>query len=175
MHALIVGARGIGKSTLIRRVLQELGRPLFGFETKKEDALADEENGSPVYIYEAGSVHQQRADNLVGYCKNRHSATNIGAFDRYARNLTAPVPEGCVIELDEIGFMEAKSEAFCNAVMSLLDGKTPVIAAVKDKDVPFLETVRSHPNARCFYITAENRDALYYDVLEFVKAQLEEA
>ena len=50
MHALIVGERGIGKSTLIRRVLKELNRPLFGFETKKEDALADEVKGSPVYI-----------------------------------------------------------------------------------------------------------------------------
>ena len=40
MHALIIGAPGVGKSTLIRRVLAELNRPVFGFLTKKEDALA---------------------------------------------------------------------------------------------------------------------------------------
>ena len=39
MHALIVGDRGVGKSTLIRRVLAELNRPLFGYETKKEEQL----------------------------------------------------------------------------------------------------------------------------------------
>ena len=41
MHALIVGDRGVGKSTLIRRVLAELNRPLFGYETKKEEQLED--------------------------------------------------------------------------------------------------------------------------------------
>lgn len=173
MHALIVGARRVGKSTLIGRVLQELNRPLFGFETKKEDALADEINGSPIYIYEAGKEHLRTEENLVGYCLNRHSAPLIDGFDRYAAKLRAPVPEGCIVKMDEIGFMESKSEAFCKAVMTLLDGSTPVLAAVKDKDVPFLEVVRAHPNARCFYITPENRDTLCFEVLEFMKAQID--
>lgn len=173
MHALIVGSRGIGKSTLIRRVLKELNRPLFGFETKKEDALADEVKGSPVYIYDAGTEHLQREDNLIGYCNQQHSAAMKAAFDRYAPKLRETVPDGCVVELDEIGFMEAKSEAFCDAILSLLDGNAPVIAAVKDKDIPFLQTVRAHPNAVCFYITPENRDALYCEVLAFMKAQTE--
>ena len=50
MHALIVGDRGVGKSTLIRRVLQELNRQVFGFETKKEEALEDSLRGCPIYI-----------------------------------------------------------------------------------------------------------------------------
>ena len=41
MHALIVGDRGVGKSTMIRRVLEALDRPVFGFETKKEQHLED--------------------------------------------------------------------------------------------------------------------------------------
>jgi len=175
VHALIVGTRGVGKSTLIRRVLQELNRPLFGFETKKETALADERLGSPVYIYDAGKAHCQTAENLVGYCKNRQATTIASAFDRYAQKLLRPIPTGHVIELDEIGFMEAKSEAFCQAVFSLLDGDVPVLAAVKDKDVSFLHTVRSHPKARCFHITEDNRDALFYEVLDFMKAQYEKS
>lgn len=174
MHALIIGARGVGKSTLIRRVLQELNRPLFGFETKKETALADERSGSPVYIYEAGKEHLQTGDNLVGYCLNRRSTPIPSGFDRYAPKLLTPIADGCIVEMDEIGFMESKSEAFCRAVMTLLDGNAPVIAAVKDKDIPFLEAVRAHPNARCFHITPENRDALYFEVLEFMKAQTQE-
>ena len=69
---------------------------------------------------------------------------------------------------------EAKSEAFCQAVLYLLDGKNPVIAAVKSKDIAFLNAVRAHPNVRCFFITSENRDALYEEVLEFMRLQLEE-
>ena len=79
-----------------------------------------------------------------------------------------------MVELDEIGFLEAKSEAFCQAVLHLLSGDRPVIAAVKNREHPFLDAVRNHPNARCFYITAENRDTLYEEVLAFLKLQLEE-
>ena len=174
MHALIVGDRGVGKSTLIRRVLQELNRPVFGFETKKEEQLEDPIRGCPIYIYDAGTPHCRTQENLIGYHKERDIPAITAAFDRYASKLLVAVPEDAVVELDEIGFLEAKSDAFCQAVLHLLEGKNPVIAAVKNQEHPFLEAVRSHPNARCFYINAENRDTLYEEVLAFMKQQLEE-
>ena len=174
MHALIVGDRGVGKSTLIRRVLKELNRPVFGFETKKEEQLEDPLRGCPIYIYDAGKSHIRTPNNLIGYHKEQDIPAITAAFDRYAPRLLEAVPEDAVVELDEIGFLEAKSDAFCQAVLHLLEGKNPVIAAVKNREHPFLDTVRNHPNARCFYITAENRDALYEEVLAFMKQQLEE-
>ena len=174
MHALLVGDRGVGKSTLIRRVLKELNRPVFGFETKKEEALEDESRGCPIYIYDAGKPHCQAPENLIGYHREQDIPSITAAFDRYAPKLMKSVPDKAVVELDEIGFLEAKSEAFCRAVLHLLEGDHPVIAAVKNREHPFLETVRSHPNARCFIITEENRDTLFEEVLEFMKCQLEE-
>ena len=174
MHALIVGDRGVGKSTLIYRVLKELNRPVFGFETKKEEQLEDPIRGCPIYIYDAGKPHIREPENLIGYHKERDIPAITAAFDRYASKLLVAVPEDAVVELDEIGFLEAKSDAFCQAVLHLLDGRNPVIAAVKNREHPFLDAVRNQPNARCFYITAENRDTLYEEVLAFMKQQLEE-
>ena len=174
MHALIVGDRGVGKSTLIRRVLKELNRPVFGFETKKEEQLEDPIRGCPIYIYDAGKAHFQTLENLIGYHKERDIPAITAAFDRYSPRLMGPGAKNAVVELDEIGFLEAKSDAFCQAVLHLLEGKNPVIAAVKNREHPFLDAVRNHPNARCFYITAENRNALYEEVLAFLKQQLEE-
>lgn len=173
MHALIVGDRGVGKSTLIHRVLKELNRPVFGFETKKEEQLEDSIRGCPIYIYDAGHPHYRTEENLIGYHREANSAAITAVFDRYAPKLMVHVPENAVVELDELGFLEARSEAFCKAVMQLLDGNRPVIAAVKNKDIPFLKAIREHPNARCFHITPENREALYEEVLEFMKLQLE--
>lgn len=161
-HALIVGARGVGKSTLIRRVLTELSRPVVGFETVREP-------DGRVYIHECGKPRLLSEENLVGFCLNQHPESYREAFDRFAPRLQTPAPEGGITLMDEIGFMESCSEAFCKAVLSRLDGNPPVIAAVKDKDTPFLNLVREHKNCKCFHLTEENRDSLAQEVLAFLR------
>ncbi|MGL6197375.1 MAG: nucleoside-triphosphatase [Lachnospiraceae bacterium] len=171
MHTLIVGARGVGKSTLIRRVLEKIDRPVFGFETRKEEHLADEKQGSPIYIYEAGKPHILTDENLVGYSRNKQPETNKKSFDRFTQKLLAQKAKSGMIVMDELGFMESASEIFCAAVMSLLDGDVPVIAAVKDMDTPFLKAVRSHPNCQCFYINLGNREALCSELVDFLEGR----
>lgn len=175
MHCLIVGPRGVGKSTLIRRVLAELGRPVCGFETKKEDSLADAALGSPVHLYPVGEPKVPRADNRICHCPGHDPRLARAAFDRYAPRLLAPAPPGGVMLMDELGFLESRSDAFCQAVLRRLEGDVPVIAAVKDLDIPFLTRLRSHPNCRCFFITPENRDGLFGEVLEFMEQQVRRA
>ena len=170
-HALIVGAQGVGKSTLIKKVLRELALPVSGYETKKEDSLADPGFGMPVYIYPAGQEHMQSPDRLLGYRGGLTPVTFLEAFDRFADRLNSETDSGIVV-LDEIGFMESGAESFCAAIMKKLDGNVPVIAAVKNVDTPFLISVREHPKCRCFHIDEENRDALYPQVLAYLKERL---
>ena len=150
MHTLIVGERHAGKSTLVRRVIAAAGRPVYGFETVKEDAFETGEHGSPIYIYPAGGARTRSEENLVGYCRDRKPTTIPETFDRWAEHLSSP-PAGSIVLLDELGFMESASPRFCDAVLRLLDGDIPVVAAVKHNSTPFLDRVRQHPNCRCFY------------------------
>ena len=170
IHSFIVAAPGTGKSTLIQRVLEVLDRPVFGYVTRKEKDEWDEVLGHPIYIYPAGQPQLRSENNLVGYCKDRQPTVYGEAFNRFAPCLWEPVPQGAVILMDEIGFMEASSEAFCSGIFHLLEGNIPVIAAVKDKDTEFLKKIRSHPKARCFYLTPENRDTLPAQVIDFMTA-----
>ena len=62
MHALIVGEPGVGKSALIRQVLEELDVPVPSYETRKADALADG-LGSPIYIYDEEEPRSRTEDN----------------------------------------------------------------------------------------------------------------
>lgn len=168
-HVLIVGPRQVGKTTVINHILSGMNRPVCGFRTKKEAASAP---GLPesVYIYEAGSPETQSEDNRVGICFPSGGFQSFPQiFDRFAPRLLTPVPSNAVIVFDEIGFMEVGAEAFCDAILSRLDGDIPVIAAVKNKPgIAFLDKVRQHPNCRIFYISEENRDALAEDILEYL-------
>ena len=165
MNVLIVGARGAGKTTLIRRVLESLDRPVWGFETEKE--------GDQVQIYDAGAEHVPTEENLVGLCGETCGIPVKEGFDRYAPRILAPAKAGSVMIMDELGYLESSSELFCRAVLERLGGRDPVIAAVKDRDTDFLSSGRAHPGCRCFFITEENRDALYEGVLDFVKKQFQ--
>ena len=173
MHTMIVGGQGVGKSTLIRRVLEQLEVSLCGYRTRKEDDLADPELGSPIYLYEVGAPVKQTRENQVGYCKDQKPEVYPEVFDQFASKLQQMKHQDKeLILMDELGTMEARGKEFCPAVLGLLDEATPILAAVKDKYHPFLEQVRNHPNCQCFTITRENRDELVEEVAAFVRQQL---
>lgn len=149
-HVLLVGAVGSGKSSMIERLMKELNRPVAGYITKKEDGLYEEPYGSPIYIYTTGEAHVQTEQNLLGYCKNHCFKTIEGAFNRHVSEILKPVSGDHLIVFDEIGFMESQESAFCEAILERLDGDIPVLAAVKDKDNPFLRRIKAHPQCVCF-------------------------
>jgi nucleoside-triphosphatase THEP1 len=74
--------------------------------------------------------------------------------------------------MDELGVMESDARAFCAAVLECLDGESLVIASVRNKKSSFLDAVRTHPKARCFFITPENADSLFLEVKAFMDEQL---
>ena len=170
MHILIVGRIGVGKSTLIRRILEDVPLPIHGFLTQKE-APSHAGGAEPVYIHRVSGERTYTQDNLVGTCSNCHSTRFPVAFERAVPHLCG-IPAGSIVMMDELGVMESDAAGFCAAVLKCLDGDNLVIAAVRDKESPFLEAVRAHPKARCFLVTPENRDVLFHEVKAFMEAQL---
>ena len=154
-HLLICGERGVGKSTLIRRLLEHSTREVGGFVTKRLP-VADENGFFPIYLYPASQSEGERRNetaNLVGTCDSRSSIRH---------------PSGGIILMDELGFLENDAKVFQSAVLCALDGDTPVLAAVKPKDTPFLRAVRGHENAELVFIDEQNRDALLEKLLPHI-------
>ena len=171
-HILLTGARGAGKSTLIRRLCAEAELPVYGFVTKREEA--DETGFHPIYIHpawEEASMHRDTRENLVGTCNQKiHNVCPV-VFDALGVRYLAAARPGGLIVMDELGFMEAEAEAFKQAVLHALGGDIPVLAAVKNRrDIPFLNAVCSAPKAALYTVTPENREALFAELLPIVKA-----
>lgn len=161
-HILIIGRRGVGKSTLIRSLLQAVPVPVDGMITKKENPRRD--GFSPVYIHRYGEPRRYSPENCVGLCREGHIITYPEAFDRFSE--TMPFTSDSVIVFDELGFLESSASRFTAAVLRALDSAPLVIAAVRDKDTPFLNAVRSHPRAALYRIDECNRDELRETLLK---------
>lgn len=165
-HILICGKKQVGKSTLVNRVIESIGRPVYGFRTKASEP--DENGVRHVYMYPAQNVSPDDPDSMttenhIGDTCGKVLDVNTEVFDRLGVSLIREAKDDGVLIMDELGFMEENARAFCDAVLDALDSDIPVLATVKDtdKNCGFLEAVRNHPRAVLLMIDEENRDELF--------------
>ena len=174
-HIILCGDRGVGKSTLIQKLLEANTRPVYGFFTKR--LAADETGFHPIYIHPANTAERVHTEeNRIGTCDSKIHNVSIEVFDTLGTQYLREALPGGIIVMDELGFMESQAGAFVQAVFAALDGEIPIIAAVKSRyNVPFLNKVRAHPKGVVYDINPENRDALFDRLLTVVQAWNAEA
>lgn len=171
-HILITGERGIGKSTLVNRLLAHCTVPIYGYKTK--NVSGEDGHSIGVYIYPANSTsfvntEENCAASPIGKEKTGMDV-HLDVFNtlgvEYLKNAQ---PDGWIV-MDELGYLETKATEFRSAVLERLDGDVPVLAVVRlNKDTDFLNQVRRHPKAELYTVTEENRDSLY----EVLKSRME--
>lgn len=171
-HILICGERQVGKTTLIKRLLEHWDGPVCGFVTKMWPA--DERGFHPIYMFAPDDEAALRRDeNHIGNCSGKERTINISTFDNLGVELLKK--QSGLAVMDELGFFEVGSPEFCAGVFRHLDSEGHVLAAVKSNiDVDFLNKVRCHPKAELYEINSENRDELYEKLLPIIKRWNEE-
>lgn len=166
-HILITGAQGVGKSTLIRRILACYPTVTpRGFLTKKEEP--DETGLCHCYIHPASEkIWKFGPENQIGTCRERSGGANPIAFETVGLALLQDIPPKSLILMDELGFFESNAPLFQAQVIRCLDSlNSLVIAAVKDKPTDFLDRVLAHPNGRVFQLDENNRESVFTSILE---------
>lgn len=153
-NLILIGRGSRAKSSLIDALLT----PQYGFRTRKYPPAED--GWSPIYLHGFTELQTCSQDQLVGRCKNHHSQRIGGAFDRIGVPFLENIPAGAVVVLDELGFLEQDDLLFQQAVFRLLDGDYRVLVSMKDKDNPFLHSVKAHPKSQCVLFQAEQTAAL---------------
>ena len=162
MHIFIIGDVGVGKSTLIRRILEQVQGPIHGFRTLKINEAGSLDG--KVYIHPAQGPDEYRDDNTVGLVGEMGMQARPGAFEAQGIPLLRDIPPGAVVLMDELGYLESSASGFCDAVLQVLSGPYHVLAAVKPRKTLFLEQIRAYPDALKYTITPENRNQLFEQV-----------
>ncbi len=159
MKIMLCGDIDSGKSTLIRKLLEDMGKPPKGYITVRMPAV---DGVSKVYLYDIANPPERVEDAAVIITiENEVREKHPELLDTLGVQYLTDIPAGSVVVLDEIGSLESASPEFQKAVMRILSGDYTVLAAVKAANTDFLRRVRSHPDCELYIITPDNRDALY--------------
>lgn len=163
IHIFLTGDRRVGKSFLLQRVLLELDVSLSGFTTSWGEE--DEKGATPLILSNASGT--KKAVAAYRYTDDRPRKVFEEVFETFGVECLR-APEGLVI-MDELGRFEASTELFRTRVFEVLESDLPVFGVVRDMEIAFLDAVRNHPKTEVIRITEENREEMYYTVLEKIK------
>ena len=158
-HIVLWGQRGVGKSTLARRLLEDWTGPVRGFVTRSSPPDAD--GFRSIYLHAADDpTPMEQTCNRIGRTNRTEHTMWPEVFNGLGVELLRAEP-GSLILMDELGFLEQDAADFRRQVLRCLDGNIPVLAVIKHKThIPFLQEIRSHPRVQLYQVTEENRDEL---------------
>jgi nucleoside-triphosphatase len=166
LHLFITGEVGVGKSTLLEKLVSFAGGTSYGFVTEKVHG----EPNNRVYIHPYGAKEREYSEeNLEGLARPGWFETYAEVFTRRGKELLGNVPPGKLAVMDELGILESRAPEFCSQVLEFLDGPYTVLGVIKPKDTEFLTAVRSHPRVTVLTISKEDREETFKKGTELLK------
>ncbi len=168
-HVFLTGAKGVGKSTLLQKLLQEIPGTIGGFRTKRLNSF--QPPAYTVHLLPPVGPCCPTADNLLFHC----GQAEAGIATRFDRLGSAALSQSCnLLVMDELGPHEAEAEGFRAAILSKLDGNTPILGVLQQAESDFLREIQCHPKVRLFPVNQENRnDPLFFQqILSLLKPRM---
>jgi nucleoside-triphosphatase len=170
-NLLLTGRPGVGKTTLVRRVLEELNDvPATGFYT------VEIRTGSRRLGFRVVTLDGQEAILAHVEIRSKHHVSRYGvdvtAFERVALPSLTLEPPTPLLVIDEIGKMECYSHAFRETLVRALDADTPVLATVALRGDRFIEGLKARGDVQLVEITPANRDDLVKELADTLKGRL---
>jgi len=171
-NILITGRPGVGKTTLIKQILDELRIKPIGFYTE-EIREEGKRIGFRIKSLTPGLPKMEGILALVGlpgryrrgpYTINIRDMEEVGG-----RSLEEALRSSGLIVIDEIGSMELISPRFQAAVIACLDSPRPVLGVIKAESGPFVDRIKSRSDVEIIELTRERYNEVKSIVVEMLK------
>jgi len=168
---LLTGIPAIGKTTIIRKVIAELGDRAGGFYTEELTGPGGRKGFRMVTLTGETAILAHKDFRgpkvpLVG-----RYGVDVPALERVGvRALQRAVLQGQIVVIDEIGAMELYSAAFGQVVMSAIMGPSVVIGTITRDSYPEANIFKGLAQVAVWEVDRRNRDTLAEKVLAWLAA-----
>ena len=163
-NLLITGLPGIGKTTLIKKLSQELKHlHPAGFYTEeiREEGVRKG--------FELVSLNGKRGilshKDIKSPYRVGHYRVDIEGFKNFLDSLPFFNPLNRLIIIDEIGKMECLSDPFKNLLKKIFDSEKLVIATIALKGSGLIAEIKERQDIQLFEMTKHNKDSLLLEIL----------
>jgi nucleoside-triphosphatase len=169
VNILLTGMPGVGKTTVIRKLAEQLGRPARGFVT---DEIREGGRRRGFKLVTLDGREGILAHDTIRSAE-RVSRYGVSTADLEAIGIPAITPKTPdeIIVLDEIGKMECASEAFKAAAWAALDAPNLVLGTIARRGVGFIARVKERADVTLVEMTTRNRDQLVGQLLSMINPQ----
>ncbi len=156
-NIFLTGAPSSGKTTVIKKIIENLNHPAHGFYTEEERVdgkrvgfLMKTIDGKEGYL-----AHQDiKSDFYI-----RRYGVSIENIESIAAPSISPVGNNIII-LDEIGKMECFSLAFKQATTNAINASNIVIGTITFGGDDFIREIKEREDMEVNEVTENNRDLL---------------
>ena len=166
-NILLTGVPGVGKTTVIQKILSEISLRTGGFYTQ-ELRKGKIRIGFWIVTTDGESGILAHKDYKSEWKVGKYGV-DIEEMERVGVTaLEQALHERDLIIVDEIGKMELYSKQFQNVVLRCLDSRKIVLGTIQKSKTSFIEAIRSRDDVTVLEVTTKNRDALPREIIQML-------
>lgn len=167
-HIFLTGEKGIGKSTIWKKIFTETSIEHSGFVT---GPLEIEGVRKGAYIHALNSCAPEAPEDnnqIIGvriFSKKIVPITET--FETFGVEiLKKAIVSGNVVFMDELGRLERDAVHFKETVKECMDSGVQVLGTLQDTPSEFLEEIKNREDVEVYTVTEANRDILWKEILQ---------
>lgn len=166
-NILITGVPGSGKTTLVKRVIENYSGPAGGFYTQEIRNRGQRQGFEIVTLNgERATLAHIDIESPVNVSKY---GVDTSTLDEVAvKAIQTAIQIDGLIVIDEIGPMEIASPLFREVLIESLDSDSDVLATISKRGLSFTEKVKSRPDVTLIELNRKNRDRLVGVILNML-------
>jgi nucleoside-triphosphatase len=166
---LLTGRPGCGKTTLIKRVVNNLPRPAGGFYTE-EIRDGGTRTGFKIVKLDGEEVVFAHVDFKTPERLGKYGL-DLSALERIGIGAVhQAIQARQLVVIDEIGPMEIRSAIFRETVNAALDSDVPVLATIFARSLSFTDAIKSRRDVALIEVRPDNREQLVSELSDRIRA-----